>query len=81
MLPDCMRRSTLPTPCDAGADAVHHAVDHALIDAAPQHDVRERHQRLDDDRVVDFVDEVFVVDQSCKCRASLRRFIGQLGRL
>ena len=53
----------LPMPRARDADAVHRAVDQAGVNAAPQNDARAFDQRLHDGGVIDFIDEIFVVDQ------------------
>ena len=68
----------LPMPRER-ADAVHDAVDQAGVHAAPEHHARAFDHRLHDSGVVDFVDEIFVVDQRVQAADGLGERIGKLG--
>ena len=59
-MPDCMCRTSSETSRAPSAAVVHGGVDHVLVDPLPQNAGRAVHQRLDEQRRVEFVDVILV---------------------
>src|SRR5215831_3452650 len=59
--------------------AIDRAIDHAFVDDVPEDFGREPHQRRDDQRAVNFVDEILVVDQRVEPAEAFRQALGPLG--
>ena len=63
----------------ARAHAVHCPVDQTRVNAAPKNQPRTFDQRLDHGCVINFIDEIFVVDQPVEAAHRFRERIRQAG--